>query len=112
MLNSTALKSDLKSIFDDVLPDALECALNSMADFKSEELEKRNKEFADMFTEMVSQPLAERLAACIDHYIKTGCIFGTIITAGSPVTQTAVIAPGTPCGMAIAGKVPNTLGMM
>ena len=42
------------------------------------------------------------------------CIYGTIITAGSPVTQTAPINPGGAVNVAnpIAGKVPNTLGVM
>jgi hypothetical protein len=111
MLNSTSLANDLKEKFDDVLPDALEAALNSQSDYKSEDVEKKNKEFADMFTDMVSDPLAKRLAACIDAYIKSGQLSGTIITAGSPVTQTAVIVPA-PMGMPTSGKVPNTLGIM
>lgn len=111
MLNSSALEKQLKSAFDDVLPDALEAALNSLTDYKSEEVEKRNKEFADMFTEMVSKPLAERMAAVIDSYIKCGQLYGTILTAGTPFAQTAVIVPA-PMGMPTSGVVPNTLGIM
>lgn len=111
MLNSTALTNEIKGIFDDVLPDALETSLNSLSDYKSEDVEKKNKEFAEMFTRMVSMPIAQRLAGAIDHYIKTGQLFGTIITAGTPFTQTAVIAPS-PMGMVTSGKVPNTLGIM
>ena len=89
MLNSTSLQNELKEIFDDILPDAIEVALNSQLDYKSDDAEEKNKNAAKHFTDRVS----------------------TIITAGSPVTQTAVIAPS-PMGMATSGKVPNTLGIM
>ena len=112
MLNSTLLSNELKEMFDDVLPDAIETALNSLMPIKSKSAEKKNKEFADLLTEMVSKPLSQRMAASIDHYIKSACFYGTIMTAGSPVAQTAVIAPGMSCGMATAGKVPNTIGIM
>lgn len=112
MLNSNALASDLKGIFDDVLEPSLESAIRSMNGEETEAGIEKAKTFAKNFTEMVSKPLGDRIAASIDHYLKSACIFGTILTAGSPVAQTAVIPPGTPAGMAIAGKVPNTLGMM
>ena len=112
MLNSNSLASDLKSIFDDVLKPSIETALRTLSGEESEAGIEKAKTFAENLTEMLSKPLADRLAASIDHYIKSACIFGTILTAGSPVAQTAVIPPGTPAGMAIAGKVPNTLGMM
>lgn len=111
MLNSNTLSKELKEMFDDILPDALETSLNAMSDFKSKEIEEKNKDFAEMFTEMVSKPLADRIASSVDHYIKTACISGTILTTGSPVAQQAIIAPGMACGMALAGKVPNTLGI-
>lgn len=111
MLNSTSLQNELKEIFDDILPDAIEVALNSQLDYKSKDAEDKNKELADHFTDMVSLPLAQRIAGAIDHYIKSGQIYGTIITAGTPITQTAVIAPS-PLGMVTSGKVPNTLGIM
>lgn len=112
MLNSTTLSNEFKEMFDDVLPDAIEAALNSLSEYKSSTLEKKNKEFADLLTEMVSKPLSERMAASIDHYLKSACFYGTIMTAGSPVAQTAIIAPGTSCGMATSGKIPNTIGIM
>ena len=112
MLNSTTLSNELKEMFDDILPDAIETALNSLIDCKSETAEKKHKEFADLLTEMLAKPLSQRMAASIDHYIKSACFFGTILTTGSPVAQQAMIPPGTSCGMAIAGKVPNTIGIM
>lgn len=112
MLNVNSLSNEFKEMFDDILPEAVTVALNSLAEFKSEKLEKKNKEFAEMLTEMVSKPLADRLASSIDHYIKSACISGTILTSGTPVAQQAVIMPGISCGSVTAGKVPNTLGIM
>ena len=65
MLNSTTLSNELKEMFDDVLPDAIETALNSLMPIKSKSAEKKNKEFADLLTEMVSKPLSQRMAASI-----------------------------------------------
>jgi hypothetical protein len=53
--------------------------------------------------------LADNIANAIDYYIKNMAITGTIITVGSPVTQTAVIT-SMPTPVA-NGKVPNTLGI-
>ena len=111
MLNSNSLASDFKSIFDDVLQPAIESAMRSMTGEETENSIKTAEMFAENLTEMLSKPLADRLAATIDHYIKSGQLSGTIITAGSPFTQTAVIVPD-PMGMATSGKIPNTLGIM
>ena len=111
MLNSNLLAKDLKEIFDDVLEPAVESAVNSMTPEETASSKKAAKMFAKNLTEMLSKPLSDRLAATIDHYIKSGQLYGTILTAGSPFAQTAVIVPS-PMGMATSGKVPNTLGMM
>lgn len=111
MLNSTALQTELQEIFDDIFPEAFEVALNSTLDYKSDDAEEKNKSMAGQLTEMLSAPLAQRLAGAIDHYIKSGQLFGTIITVGGEFTQTAVISPS-PMGMVTSGKVPNTLGIM
>jgi hypothetical protein len=67
------------------------------------------KDIADTFDELVSESLADIIANAIDYYIKNMNITGTIITVGSPVTQTAVIAPApTPI---TGGKIPNTFGI-
>lgn len=112
MLIQAGLSKKFKEAIEDTVPNAIENALNSSMSVKSEEAEKANKELADMIGKLLAEPLAERLSSAIDTYIKSACIYGTIITAGSPVTQTAVIPPGCACGMATSGKVPNTLGVM
>lgn len=112
MLNSSSLSNEIKSIIEDILEPSLETAIRSMNGEETEAGIEKAKTFAENFTKMMAKPFADRMAASIDHYIKGACIYGTIITAGSPVTQTAVIPPWTSAGMAIAGKVPNTLGMM
>lgn len=112
MLNSNQLASDLKEIFDDILQPSLESALRSLSGEETENSIKVAKMFAENLTEMMAKPFSDRLAAAIDHYIKSGCISGTILTTGSPVAQQAIIAPGSPLGMVTSGKIPNTLGIM
>lgn len=114
MLNPSQLKSDLKTTFSNILPNAIEVCMRSTFTQMNDESEKLCSEFAERFDNMVSDPLAERIADIIDQYVKSMCIYGTIITAGSPVTQTAPINPGGAVNVAnpIAGKVPNTLGVM
>ena len=114
MLNPTQLKSDLEQLFHDVLPSAIQVCMRSTFTEKTTETDELCKNFAKKFDEMTSSQLAERMADIIDKYIKSMGIYGTIITAGTPVTQTAPINPG---GMVnvrnpIAGKVPNILGVM
>lgn len=111
MLNSNALAKDIQEILDDILKPALEAAIRGMCGEETEASIEKAQTFAENFTEMLSQPFSERLAASIDHYIKSGSIYGTIITAGTPFTQTAVIPPGSSLGMVTSGKVPNTLGI-
>ena len=64
---------------------------------------------AAAFDDIVTEPLAEIIANAIDYYVKNISIFGTIITVGSMVTQTAVIAPAP--SPVTAGSIPNTLGI-
>lgn len=114
MLNSSQLKSDLKNTFSQILPNAIEVCMRSTFTNMTDEIEDMCSDFGERFDEMVSEPLAERMADIIDQYVKSMCIYGTIITTGSPVTQTAMINPGGTINVAnpIAGKVPNTFGIM
>lgn len=114
MLNPAQLKEDLKDTFSQILTPAIEVCLRSTFSSMTDETEKTCSEFAERFDEMVSEPLAERMADIIDTYIKSMGIYGTIITTGSPVTQTALINPGGSTNVTnpIAGKVPNILGVM
>ena len=114
MLNPTQLKADLKGMFSDIIPGAIQVCMRGTFVESTTESDKLCKDFADRFDEMVSDQLAERLADIIDKYVKSICIYVTIITAGSPVTQTAPINPGGAVNVKnpIAGKVPNILGVM
>lgn len=108
MLNSTKLCSDIQSALEETLEPALEDAIKIMFPQKSDAGDAIAKQFAETLTEQISEPLASRIGEAIHAYIKNISIYGTVITAGSPTTQTAVISPGTPI---TGGKVPNCLGI-
>lgn len=114
MLNNTQLKADLKNTFSQILPNAIEVCMRSTFTQLTDQSQKMCTEFAERFDEMVSDALAERLADIIDQYLKSMCIYGNILTAGSPVTQTAIINPGGVINVAnpVAGKLPNVFGVM
>jgi hypothetical protein len=109
MLNVDGLKDQIKqSIQDIVIPAIKEIELERQPQ-KSEAGEKMAEQIAKAFDDMVSEPLADNIANAIDYYIKNMAITGTIITVGSPTTQTAVITSmPTPV---VNGKIPNTLGI-
>lgn len=108
------MKMDLKNTFSQILPNAIEVCMRSTFTDMNDQSEKLCSEFAKRFDDMVSDALAERIADIIDQYVKSMCIYGTVITAGSPVTQTALINPGGVVNIAnpVAGKIPNILGVM
>lgn len=110
MLRVGDLESQLKSALGNIIPKAIEqCKLNEYPN-ESELAKEKAKEFAETFDDLVTEQLAKLIANAIDYYIKNATITGTIITAGSPVTQTAVIMPAPM--PSTAGKIPNTLGIM
>ena len=111
MLNLQGLTNDIVSAFNDILPGAFEQALLQTFPEKSEAGAEIAKEFGETISNLISKPLGSRIASAIDYYIKTGSLKGTIITAGSPFTQTAVISPVN-MGNPVAGAVPNTLGIV
>lgn len=114
MLNSSQLKEDLKNTFSQILPNAIEVCMRSTFTEMTDEIDDMCSNFAETFDDIVSDPLAERIADIIDQYVKSMCIYGTIITTGSPVTQTAMVNPGGTINVAnpVAGKMPNILGIM
>lgn len=112
MLNQANLKQKIKDCFDNTIPDAFEQSLLGLFPGSSEIGKEKAKEFGQTFCDLVSESWAEQLSAAIDYYIKCGCIYGMILTTGSPVAQQAVIPPGTNLGNPVAGAVPNTLGIM
>jgi hypothetical protein len=110
MLNLDGLKGDIQAAFNETLPSAFEQALRDLMPQESTDGNERAKKFGETVDKLVSEPLAARIASAIDYYIKSGSIYGTIITVGSPFTQTAVISPIN-LGNPTAGAVPNTLGI-
>lgn len=109
MLNVDGLKEQIMQTIKDVIIPAIKEIELARQPNKSDVGEKQAEQIAETFDELVTEPLADNLANAIDYYIKNMAITGTIITVGSPVTQTAVIA-SMPTPVA-NGKVPNTLGI-
>lgn len=114
MLNNTQLKTDLKNTFSQILPNAIEICMRSTFTEMTDESQKLCSEFAERFDDMVSDALAERMADIIDQYLKSACIYGMVLTTGSPATQIAMVNPGGTINVAnpVAGKIPNVLGIM
>lgn len=109
MLNSTALKLQLQTGFSAIFKTAIETMMLNMFPETSNAGNEYAKRAADDFDKLVSDDLATLISTSIDAYIKNASITGTIITAGSPSTQTAKISSlPTPVSN---GKVPNTLGI-
>lgn len=109
MLNVDELKEQLIQTIKDVIIPAIKEIELARQPVKSEMGDKQAQQVADTFDELITEPLADNLASAIDYYIKNISITGTIITTGSPVTQTAkIFSLPTPV---TNGKVPNTLGI-
>jgi hypothetical protein len=109
MLNVDGLKDQIKQSIQEIVIPAIKEIERARQPNKSELGDELAEQIANTFDELVSEPLADNLANAIDYYIKNMAITGTIITVGSPVTQTAVIT-SMPTPVA-NGKVPNTLGI-
>jgi hypothetical protein len=114
MLNPSQLKDDLKNTFSQIIPPAIEICMRGTFVEMTDKTTEMCSEFAEKFDDMVSDALAERIADIIDQYVKSMCIYGNILTTGSPVTQTAIVNPGGTLNVAnpLAGKLPNVLGVM
>ena len=114
MLNPSQLKDDLKNTFSQIIPPAIEICMRGTFVEMTDKTKEMCSDFAEKFDDMVSDALAERIADIIDQYVKSMCIYGNILTTGSPVTQTAIVNPGVTLNVAnpLAGKLPNVLGVM
>ena len=109
MLNVEGLKDNIKQMIKDIVIPAVKEIELARQSVNSDAGDKMAEQIAETFDDLVTEPLAENLANAIDYYVKNIAITGTIITSGSPVTQTAVITSmKTPV---INGKIPNTLGI-
>ena len=109
MLDKDTLKENLANGLSTIVRPAIEECFKRMWPAKSNIGDAYAETFANNFDEMVSDQLSEVFAAAIDYYVKNIEIFGTVITVGSPTTQTARInSLNTPI---INGVIPNTLGI-
>lgn len=109
MLKVNDLKKQIQIGLQDVYKPAVERIFLMMFPEKTEYGDKLCKDIAETFVDLTAEPMADILAGAIDYYVKNITITGTVITAGSPVSQTARIVPSpTPI---TAGKIPNTLGI-
>lgn len=109
MLDKGGLKDDIQGALEDVLPTALAQCIQGLFTLKTDTGDQMAENFGKNLTEMIAEPLATRISDGIDAYVKCMSIQGTLITIGSPFTQTAqVMSLPMP---ALNGKVPMTLGV-
>lgn len=109
MLKPDVLKDQLADLFHNTIPTTFEQLYLQMCPEKSDAGDKAAKKFGETADEMLSDKWAETISQAIDYYVKNAQIFGTVITVGSPTTQTAMIN-STPMP-ATNGSIPNTLGI-
>lgn len=106
-LDPEALASDIKSSLEELLPGAFKEAQRSVCPVESDEFNKKAEEYGKVFARIFAKPFADSLAYSIDAYVKNGAITGTIVTTGTPATQTAKIVDAG--RVIVAGIIPNTL---
>lgn len=109
MLKPDVLKQNLLDLFNQTIPVAFEQAFLELMPEKTDAGSEAAKKFGETIDKLVSEQWAETMAQAIDYYVKNAQIFGTVITVGSPTTQTAMIN-STPMP-ATNGAIPNTLGI-
>ena len=109
MLKINDLKKQIQIGLQDVYKPAVERIFLMMFPEKTDTGDELCKNIAETFVDLTAEPMADILAGAIDYYVRNISITGTIITTGSPVTQTArIVQAPTPI---TAGKIPNTLGI-
>ena len=120
MLNQASLKSNIQSALEDILQPALETAFSKVCPKDTNDGASAAKNFADTATELIAEPLAERLSAAIDYYVRNMHIFCSTMILGvnvvggmyaqvqvAPLPITVTTMPvGTGGGMT---PTPNTL---
>lgn len=108
MLNKQTLQDEIQDALENLLPNAFREGLKATYPRETAAGNKSAERFASVITELLAKPLAESLAAAIDYHVRSADVYGTIITVGSPTTQTAIVNSPSPL---TNGKVPNTLGI-
>jgi hypothetical protein len=96
MLDQGKLKSSIQSAFEEISQPALETAFSKVCPKDTNDGSSAAKNFADTATELISEPLAERLASAIDYYVRNANVFGNfmilgVTTVGSPCAQSQVV---------------------
>ena len=109
MLNKSELESQLKSSLHEHFKNACEQAVAKLMPVPTKNGDKRIQEFSECFTTIIEENISTCLAEAIDYYVKNIELHGTVITVGSPTTQTAKIdcTPNPTSNFAI----PNCLGI-
>lgn len=109
MLNIDELENQIKEAWQSIVPPALETCLKNMFGIEGEVPNETAKAFADTFDELTTDAIGGLLAAAIDYYVKNIDVTGTVITVGSPGTQTAKISAAPM--PSLGGSIPNTFGI-
>ena len=109
MLDKGSLKDDIQGALEDILPTALSQTVQGLFTLKTETGDQMAETFGKNLTEMIAEPLATRISDAIDTYVKCMSIQGTVLTMGSPFSQTAQIM-SMPLPV-LNGAIPNTLGV-
>lgn len=109
MLDKETLKENIQYSISTIVAPAFKECIKKYHGHSSDWADARAENFANNFSELVAEPFADVIAGAIDYYVKNAEIFGTVITVGSPTTQTARINSG---NVPITnGVIPNTLGI-
>lgn len=108
MLNKKKLEEEIRDAFETLLPPAFEQAQKAVYPFESERGNELAKKYGEVFSNIISGPLAKALASAIDTHVRTADVYGTVITTGTAVTQQAKIDSPMPF---TNGKIPNTFGI-
>ena len=109
MLKPDVLQKQIKQALTDIYKPAIKQLVLVMNPTSSATIDDISDKLAETFDELTADAMSEALAKAIDYYVHNIDITGTIVTIGSPATQTAnVVAPPMPM---MGGKIPNTLGI-
>lgn len=109
MLKPDTLKQKIQEAVESTFQPALEQAFTEILPCQTQQGIDYAKQFAETITTTIAEPFAEQLSSAIDYYVKNAEIFGTIITIGTPITQTAIVqSTSVPVSN---GAIPNTLGI-
>lgn len=109
MLNKDILKKHISNAITTIVCKGIKRAMLTIQPVQSDAGNNAAERFANTFSETVSDSFAEVIASAIDYYVKNIEIYGTVVTIGSSVSQTAKINSGSI--PQVNGYVPNTLGI-